>query len=70
MLFIYAKNKEIKALSKEETINKKELLKKHGWAHTATINPVMWIENLHNNIDKINLRAEVESLSEIKGDLE
>jgi hypothetical protein len=45
-LFIYAKEGKILCLTVDEAHGEK--LTSEGWAHTATINPAKWIEDMAN----------------------
>ena len=64
IVFIYAKEGEIKVLGLENSIANKESLIKEGWKHTQTIDACMWIEYIHNNCNHIV--REVKSLSNLK----
>ena len=46
-LFIYAKDGVIRCLTMQQSIDMRPLIEPH-WKHTATIDPVMWIEALSN----------------------
>lgn len=64
-LFIYAKEKEVKVLTHSEACEEHKNLIKEGWAHTTTMNPYLFINNLLllNNeeiIKEINILKGVE----------
>ena len=61
--FVYAKNKQIKVLTLEEADVKGKELMAFGWKHTATIDPCMFIEHLHNRSENIN--GDVMELSKV-----
>jgi len=68
MLFIYAKEGQVKAYSAEEIRPIEIDLKRDGWHHTATIDPARWIEELANGnenpsdiLDKIQFKPNAES---------
>ena len=47
-IFVYRKKKKIKCLDLVNSkMLEKELISK-GWKHTSTIDPIIFIENLHN----------------------
>lgn len=63
MLFIYAKDGQVKCYSAEEIRPIEIHLKQDGWHHTATIDPARWIEELANGnenpsdiLDKIQFK--------------
>ena len=50
-IFVYKKNGVIKCLDSVdlvETMKEDKKLIKDGWVHTSTIDPIKFIENLHN----------------------
>lgn len=51
ILFVYARKGKIQCLSRDEATLMDRTLRKQGWTHTATINPVRWIESLANGPD-------------------
>ena len=54
MVFIYAKEGEIKVLDSQEALRLHDTLKKEGWVHTRTFNPCALIEYLHNECEDAN----------------
>ncbi len=59
LLFIYAKEGKIKCLTVDEAHGEK--LTSEGWAHTATINPAIWIEAMANGYqDPSNMLDEIQ----------
>ena len=64
-VFIYAKGKEIKALSIEESKRLNDSLIKEGWKHSQTLDACVWIQFLHNDCEDVDLFDEVNSLSNI-----
>ena len=53
ILYVYAKKGKIKVLELKMAIDKHDYFIAHGWKHTATIDPCLWIENLYNNTDDV-----------------
>ena len=47
-IFVYKKDGVIKCLDLTENIEEYRKLIKDGWVHTSTIDPIVFIENLHN----------------------
>ena len=47
-IFVYKKDGVIKCLDLAENIEEYRKLIKDGWVHTSTIDPIVFIENLHN----------------------
>ena len=47
-IFVYKKDGVIKCLDLAENIEENRKLIKDGWVHTSTIDPIVFIENLHN----------------------
>ena len=47
-IFVYKKDGVIKCLDLVDSIKKDKKLIKDGWVHTSTIDPIVFIENLHN----------------------
>ena len=62
-VFVYAKDKVIKVLDTEESIQLHKTLIKNGWKHTATLNACTFIEYLHNMCGEVDLFNEVKELS-------
>ena len=48
MVFVYAKDGEIRVLHIERANGEKDKLVADGWKHTATLDAAMFIENLWN----------------------
>lgn len=61
IVFVYAKDKKIKALGLDESKIQHNALILDNWVHTATMNACMWIEHLHN--ESKNWNDEIKSLS-------
>ena len=47
-IFVYRKNDIIKCLDLVSSMKEDKKLKSKGWKHTSTIDPIIFIENLHN----------------------
>ena len=47
-IYVYRKNDIIKCLDLVESMKEEQKLIKDGWVHTSTIDPIVFIENLHN----------------------
>ena len=47
-IFVYRKNDIIKCLDFVNSMKEYKKLIKDGWVHTSTIDPIVFIENLHN----------------------
>ena len=47
-IFVYKKQDVIKCLNLHESMDQDNELKLKGWKHTATIDPILFIQNLHN----------------------
>ena len=47
-IFVYRKNDIIKCLDLVNSMKDDKKLIKDGWKHTSTIDPIKFIENLHN----------------------
>jgi hypothetical protein len=60
-VFIYAKRGEIKALNLNESKKLHDGLMADGWKHTATLDPCIFIQYLHN--DCKDLEREINELS-------
>jgi len=65
-LFIYYKDKEIKALGLTDAKENHQELIAEGWEHTATINASVWIEYLFNKCEAVDVMDEILSLSKEK----
>ena len=65
-VFVYAKDGEIRVLSLEQAIKHKYNLIGYGWEHTATIDPCLWIEKLHNSLKGRKMISAIKELSKIK----
>jgi len=52
ILFIYENDEEVKVLTHEQALVKHSELIKCGFRHKATINPVVVLENIYNEIKK------------------
>ena len=48
-LYVYIKEGKITVLELRAAIDQHDYIVSHGWKHTATIDPCLWIENLYNN---------------------
>ena len=64
-VFIYAKDKVIKALNIEESKWLNDSLISEGWKHTQTLDACVWIQYLHNDCEDVYLFNEVKSLSKV-----
>ena len=53
-IFVYKKDDVIKCLDLVDTMKEEQKLIKDGWVHTSTIDPIVFIENLHN-VRKIDM---------------
>lgn len=47
-LFVYKKGSKIKCLNLFQSMQQDNELKSKGWKHTSTIDPIIYIQNLHN----------------------
>ena len=47
-IFVYMKKKKIKCHDLVNSMKEHEKLISDGWKHTSTIDPIIFIENLHN----------------------
>ena len=47
-IFVYKKDGVMKCLDLAGNIEEDKKLIKDGWVHTSTIDPIVFIENLHN----------------------
>lgn len=47
-IFVYKKDGVIRCLDLVDSMKEKQKLIKDGWVHTSTIDPIVFIENLHN----------------------
>lgn len=65
LVFVYAKDNEIKVLDFEKAKNIEDVLKSEGWFHTATLDPCVFIQHLHNNCEEFELSHEIKLLSKI-----
>jgi hypothetical protein len=52
ILFIYENDEEVKVLTHEQALVKHSELIENGFNHKATINPVIVLENIYNEIKK------------------
>ena len=66
-VFIYAKDRKIKALNIEDSKRLNKELLKEGWKHTQTLDVCVWIQYLHNNCEVVDLYDDVKSLSKVVG---
>ena len=62
LIFVYAKNGKIKALSLYFAQKDDTKLREDGWVHTATIDPILWLNKLCNDCDNV-----LKEISELKG---
>lgn len=62
IIFVYAKDKEIKVLSHQESSEQHDELIKKGWTHTTSLNPCVWIKYLYDNCEEVHLMDEIKSL--------
>lgn len=60
-IFVYAKEKEIKVLSFNDSKLCHYDLLKDGWIRTVTLDACSYIENLHN--ESVDLQEEINKLS-------
>lgn len=63
IIFIYAKDGKIKVLSHGDALYGHSRLIGEGWTHTATVNPCLFLENLHN--ESQDIVGEVKELSKV-----
>lgn len=56
ILFVYAKNNQLRCLTADEARGRELDLLAEGWHHTATIDPAKWIESLPNSdiLERVN----------------
>ena len=47
-IFVYKKDGVIRCLDLVDSMKEDKKLIKDGWVHTSTIDPIVFIENLHN----------------------
>ena len=47
-IYVYRKNDIIKCLDLVNSMKEDKKLIREGWVHTSTIDPIVFIENLHN----------------------
>ena len=47
-IFVYKKDGVIRCLDLADSMKEEQKLIKDGWVHTSTIDPIVFIENLHN----------------------
>ena len=47
-IFVYKKDGVIRCLDLVDSMKEEQKLIKDGWVHTSTIDPIVFIENLHN----------------------
>ena len=62
-VFVYAKDNKINVLPMEQALTDHNALIYVGWVHTATLDPCMFIEHLHNNCAPKDRNAEIIELS-------
>ena len=62
VLFTYIKNGKLKVLTQHDSKELHDNLVKNGWEHTATLNPVFFIENLFNNCNDKDRAGEIHNL--------
>ena len=63
IVFVYAKGKKIKVLYLGDAAkDHKELIDK-GWRRTNTLDPCLWIQNLHNNCSTYEQVEEIDRLN-------
>ena len=62
-VFIYAKDKKIRALNVEGVKRLNDSLIKEGWKHTQTLDACAWIQFLHNDCE--DLFDQVKYLSKV-----
>jgi len=56
-IFIFAKDRKVKALNLEDAKEQAEPLIRDGWQQTASLNPCEWIEYLCNDSDNIEFEV-------------
>jgi hypothetical protein len=64
IIFIYAKDKKIKALTTDLAEKSHHYLIKDGWEHTKTINACIYIQYLYS-ISREEIANEIASLAEL-----
>ena len=47
-IFVYKKDGVIRCLDLVDSMKEDKKLIKDGWVHTSTIDPIVFVENLHN----------------------
>ena len=47
-IFVYKKDGVIRCLDLVDSMNENKELIEDGWVHTSTIDPIVYLENLHN----------------------
>mgnify|MGYP003621449290 CR=1 FL=1 len=47
-IFVYKKDGAMKCLDLVGSMKEKQKLIRDGWEHTSTIDPIIFLENLHN----------------------
>jgi len=62
LLHIYARNGVIKVIRAENKWFEHEKLIESGWVETRTLNPVTFIEYLHNHCTEFEQLKEIENL--------
>lgn len=67
LYFVYYKDDKVKILDHRQAVESQENLFFNGWQHTATINPAVLLEYLHNKEDRdFSWQSLHETLTEFK----
>ena len=61
-VFVFTKDRKIKALNTEDNKRLRYELIKDGWVHTQILDACAYIEYLHNDCKEVNLIDEIKSL--------
>lgn len=64
VIFVYHKDNKIKILSIETDKCEHQNLLDEGYSHTATLNSALFLENLFNYADEIDVKQEIKKLAE------
>lgn len=62
VLFTYIKNGKLKALTQYDSKEFHDNLIQNGWIHTATLNSVLFIEHLYNDLNGQDRAGEIHNL--------
>ena len=65
IVFVYAKDSEIKVLDAIQASESHQSLTSSGWKHTKTIDVRVWMEYLHNICMEKDIAGEIKSLKDV-----